>query len=63
MRKPNTDPLMEPRRKRKTFVERGDLHRVEKTRSRELDTLAYTAPFNFPREKTAGRDAEAAAKK
>jgi hypothetical protein len=63
MRKLNTDPLMEPRRKQKTWAERGDLHRIKKSRSSEVDTLADTAPFSLPRgrQKTAGRDAKAVA--
>jgi hypothetical protein len=49
MRKPNTDPLMQPRRNQKTPAERSDLQRAEKKRPRQLDTLADTAPFSFPR--------------
>jgi hypothetical protein len=48
MRKPNTDPLMQPRRKQNTPAERSDLRRAEEKRPRQVDTLADTAPFSFP---------------
>jgi hypothetical protein len=49
MSKPNTDPLMEPRRKQSAPAERDDGHRRERKRPRQVDTLADTAPFNLPR--------------